>query len=322
MTLSERNQSAKNVAVLSMFSNIVLTIIRATVGLLAGSTAILADAANSASDILATAIVYVGFRLAGSPPDKTHHYGHAKLESVAAKIVALMIIATAIMLAINSLLILKRGNIEAPSSLALWAAVLSIVVKESIYRYVRAVGLRLKSTLLLADAWHHRSDAITSSAVLCGVVGAQLGYPVLDPLAGLAVSLLIGHTGVKIYAQSIRELIDEAPSEAVVHEIARVAETAEGVLSVTEVKARLVASRILVDIKICVNPLLTVAEGHHIGSRAKGALLKQMPQVGNVLVHVNPCHHMRAKDEVPTCATCQFHPSEPSEEAILCNHSS
>jgi len=319
MTLSARNQSAKNVAVLSLFSNVLLTLVRVTAGIVSGSTAVLADAGNSASDILATAIVYVGFRLAGTPPDRTHHYGHAKLESVAAKIVALMIIATGIALAVNSILVLNQGEIAPPSSLALWVAVFSIAVKESICRYVREVGLRLKSALLEADAWHHRSDAITSLAVLGGVAGARMGFPLLDPIAGLAVSLFILRTGVNIYAQSIRELIDEAPSEAVVRDITQVAESTPGVLSVTEVKARLVASRILVDIKICVNPFLTVAEGHHIGSLAKRSLLKEVPQVENVLVHVNPCHHVRAKEDVPDCPSCLLHDGEQDKEGTQCN---
>jgi len=313
MALSARNQSVKNVAALGMFSNVLLTLIKVAAGISSGSVAVLADAGNSASDILATAIVYVGFRLAGTPPDKTHHYGHAKLESVAAKIVALMIIATGIALAVNSVLVLSRGEIAAPSILALWVAALSIAVKESTYRYVKMVGRSINSTLIEADAWHHRSDAITSLAVLLGVAVARMGFPILDPMAGLAVSVYILSTGMKIYTQSIRDLIDEAPSEAVVRDIAQVTQNTPGVLAVTEVKARLVAARVLVELKICVNPLLTVAEGHDIGSLAKRSLLDEISQIENVLVHVNPCHHARSKEEVPDCLTCQAHDGEQSK---------
>ena len=298
-----------------MLANIVLTLLRGTVGFYTGSTAVLVDAANSASDIVATVVVYVGLKLAGNPPDETHHYGHAKYESVAAKIVALLIIATGISLSINSLLLIKAGPIAGPGMPAIWITILSVVVKEGAHRYVKRAGQRLGSPVLLADAANHRSDVFASLAVLCGVLGAQLGHPALDPLAGLAVSLFIACTGLKIYAQSIRELIDEAPSEVVLNDITRIAESTCGVLSVTEVKARLIGSRILVDLKICVNPFLTVVEGHHIASLAKRALLEQLPAVESILVHVNPCRHMATKDEPADCRNCQFNPhGRPKED--------
>jgi len=298
-----------------MLANIVLTLLRGTVGFYTGSTAVLVDAANSASDIVATVVVYVGLKLAGNPPDETHHYGHAKYESVAAKIVALLIIATGISLSINSLLLIKAGPIAGPGMPAIWITILSVVVKEGAHRYVKRAGQRLGSTVLLADAANHRSDVFASLAVLGGVLGAQLGHPALDPLAGLAVSLFIAYTGLKIYAQSIRELIDEAPSDVVLKDITRIAESTCGVLSATEVKARLIGSRILVDIKICVNPFLTVVEGHHIASLAKRALLEQLPAVESILVHVNPCRHMATKDEPADCRNCQFNPySLPKED--------
>ncbi|MBS3872498.1 MAG: cation transporter [Firmicutes bacterium] len=297
-----------------MLTNIVLTLLRGSVGFFAGSTAVLVDAANSASDIVATVVVYVGLKLAGNPPDETHHYGHAKYESVAAKIVALLIMATGISLGVKSFLLIKTGNIEVPGTLAIWVTVLSIVAKECAYRYVGRAGQRLRSSVLLADAANHRSDVLASFAVLCGVLGAQLGYPALDPLAGLTVSLYITYTGLKIYAQSIRELIDEAPSLPVLNDITRIAEGTCGVLSVTEIKARLISSRVLVDLKICVNPFLTVAEGHHIATLAKRALLEELPIVESVLVHVNPCHHMAVVDQSIDCTTCKFHPHDMPEE--------
>jgi len=293
-----------------MLANITLTLLRGAVGLYTGSTAVLVDAANSASDIVATAVAYVGLKLAGNPPDETHHYGHAKYESVAAKIVALLIIATGISLGINSLLLLTAGQVEAPGMPAIWVTILSMLVKEGAHRYVKRAGQRLGSSVLLADAANHRSDVFASLAVLCGVLGAQLGYPALDPLAGLAVSFFIAYTGLKIYARSIRELTDEAPSEMVLKEISRIAAGTCGVLCVTEVKARLIGPRILIDLKICVNPFLTVVEGHHIASIAKRELLEQLPAVESILVHVNPCHHMAAKDLPADCINCQLHPHD------------
>ena len=191
-----------------------------------------------------TAIVWIGLRLGGTPPDQTHHYGHAKFESVAAKVVALILVVTGAGLGVNAWRVLRLGEYDTPLGLAIWVTALSIVVKEVLYRYVLGVGKRIGSTALEAEAWHHRSDAISSVAALIGVGGAYLGYPALDPVAGLAVSLLIIQMGAKLYVQSVRELIDEAPAEQVVNQIKQTAHDTSGVIAVNEVKARTVGQNI------------------------------------------------------------------------------
>ena len=308
------NNAARAVATVSMATNIALTLAKAIVGILTGSTAVMADAAHSASDIFGTAVVLVGLRIGGSPPDKTHHYGHAKLESVAAKIVALVLLGTAVGLCLSAFAVLRTGQAEVPGRLAIWVTIASMIVKDRLYRYVLHASRRLESTALQAEALNHRGDAGASLAVLVGVVGAYLGYPLLDPLAGIVVAVLIAHMGVRLYVQSVRELIDEAPSEHVLAEIRQVALHTAGVISVTEVKARMTGSLALVDLKLCVNRFLTVEQGHHIASLAKQNILAQVTSVANVLVHVNPCHHVQSSDEVPDCATCSDHPAVPSNE--------
>lgn len=302
-----RQQTGNRVAVISLSTNTILTIAKATVGILSGSTAVVADAAHSASDIAATAVVWIGLRLGGTPPDETHHYGHAKFESVAAKVVALILVVTGIGLGLNAWRILRLGEYETPLGLAIWVTVLSIIVKEGLYRYVLGIGKRIGSTALEAEAWHHRSDAISSVAALIGVGGAYLGYPALDPVAGLAVSLLIIQMGAKLYVQSVRELIDEAPAEQVINKIKETAHETPGVMAVNEVKARTVGPKVLVDMKLCVNKYLTVDEGHRIGACAKRNILEEIPEVDNVLVHINPCHHVMSIEETPDCAKCGEH---------------
>ncbi|MDP3486676.1 MAG: cation diffusion facilitator family transporter [Bacillota bacterium] len=314
MAVETRQQTANKVAGISLTTNILLTIAKAAVGVLSGSTAVVADAAHSASDIAATAIVWVGLRLGGTPPDQTHHYGHAKFESVAAKVVALILVVTGAGLGVNAWRILHLGEYNTPLGLAIWVTLLSIVVKETLYRYVLGVGKRIGSTALEAEAWHHRSDAISSVAALLGVGGAYLGYPALDPIAGLAVSLLIIQMGAKLYVQSVRALIDEAPAEQVVNKIKQTARETGGVMAVNDVKARTVGPNILVDMKLCVNRFLTVEEGHKIGSCAKRNIQEAVPDVNNVLIHVNPCHHVRSRDETPDCTLCGEHSGLGSKE--------
>ena len=314
MAVKTRQQTGNKVASISLVTNILLTAAKAAVGIISGSTAVVADAAHSASDIAATAIVWIGLRLGGTPPDETHHYGHAKFESVAAKIVAIILAITGAGLGINAWRILRLGEYQAPLGLAIWVTVLSIIVKEVLYRYVLGEGQRIGSTALEAEAWHHRSDAISSVAALIGVGGAYLGYPVLDPVAGLAVSLLIIQMGVKLYVQSIRELIDEAPPAQVVDKIRQAADETNGVMAVNEVKARTVGQNILVDMKLCVNRFLTVEEGHNIGACAKRNILEELPEVDNVMIHINPCHHVTSRDETPDCTRCGEHTGQGSKE--------
>ncbi|MBT9155169.1 MAG: putative cation efflux system protein [Firmicutes bacterium] len=307
MTHVPQNKAARAVATVSMATNLALTLAKAIVGILTGSTAVMADAAHSASDIFGTAVVLVGLQIGGSPPDKTHHYGHAKLESVAAKVVALVLVGTAVGLCLNAIAVLRAGQVDTPGHLAIWVTILSMIVKDRLYRYVLHASRRLESTALQAEALNHRGDAGASLAVLVGVVGAYLGYPILDPLAGILVAVLIANMGVRLYVQSVRELIDEAPSEQVLAQIRQVALGTAGVISITEVKARRAGSLVLVDLKLCVNRFLTVGQGHHIASHAKHNILEQVASVTNVLVHVNPCHHVQSVDEVPDCESCSDH---------------
>jgi cation diffusion facilitator family transporter len=194
---------------------------------------------------------------------------------------------------------------------------LAIIVKEVLYQYVNLRGRQLSSTALMAEAWHHRSDAISSVAALIGVAGAQLGYPAFDAIAGIAVAVLIGHMGVKLYIQSVRELIDEAPDEAVVEGIKAAALGTAGVLDVNEVKARQMGPGVLVDLKLCVNRFLTVEEGHDIAAEVKKNILEAVKEVDNVLVHVNPCHHVNSLEQIPICDDCGNEPHRGHEEEVL-----
>ena len=251
MQPKQRQKEAQRVAGTAIATNVALTAAKLVVGLASGSTAVLADAFHSGSDIAASAIVFVGVRLAGAPPDSGHHYGHAKLESVAAKVVSLVLLATALGIAINAYSVLQAENISAPTSLALWFTMAAIFIKEILFRYVRAAGNRLESTALLAEAWHHRSDAVSSVAALVGVAGARMGYPGWDALAGMAVAALIALMAVKLYVQSVRELIDEAPAKVILTAIVDAALATDGLLCISDVKARRNGPVILVDLKIC-----------------------------------------------------------------------
>lgn len=289
MNDEQRYKEIKRVSIISIIGNILLTIIKAIIGFVSGSTALVADAIHSASDLFGTIVLLQGLKIAHLPPDESHPYGHHKAESITSKLLAIILMVTALGIGYEAVKILRAGSISPPGVIAVYTALLSIAVKEGMYRYGIIVGRRIKSQAVIADAWHHRSDAFSSVATLIGVGGAIFGYPFMDPLAGIIVSLLIMKTAVSIYIDAIKGLMDTAPEGSVIEDITKSASEAEGVLSVQDVKVRQYGSKYQVDMKICVDPRITVEEGHGAAARAKENIIKNNEDVLDVLIHVNPC---------------------------------
>ena len=303
MSDKQRYREGIKVTWIGMIGNIILTAVKAVAGVLAGSTAMVADAFHSASDIAGSIVVLGGLAMASRPPDAGHHYGHAKFESVVAKLIAMLLIFTGGGIGWSAIGVLREGNVGIPGPLALYAAVVSIIVKEGMFQYTHRVGKRIESSAVLADAWHHRTDALSSIAALIGVGGARLGMPLLDPMAGLVVAAMILRSGVKIYIDAVKELIDTAPEPALIQEIGDMALEVDGVKSIHEVKARFNGPYILVDLKLCVDREVTVQKGHDIGKAAKQRIIERVPKVQDVLIHVNPCDQ---EESIKSSFECKF----------------
>ena len=286
---NERLSAGKKVSWIGILVNILLTIIKAIIGFIAGSTAMVADSVHSGSDIISSLIVLQGLKVSHIPPDDEHHYGHEKAESIVAKVIAILLMVTALGIGWSAFQSLKNPNLQPPGSIAIYAAVLSIIVKEWMYRYTAGVGKKIKSQALIADAWHHRTDVFSSIAALIGIGGAVIGFPILDPLAGMAVSIMILKAAFSIYWEAVTELMDTAPSKDVIQEVENISLNIEGIKSVNEIKARKHGGQILVDMKICVDKNLTVEQGHNLASQAKFAVISANENIKDVLIHVNPC---------------------------------
>lgn len=268
--------------------NVVLTLARFFAALISGSAAVMADAANSGTDILASLAVLGGTRIASLPPDENHPYGHEKAESVAAKAVAILVFGAGLFTGIGALEALRRGGEAAPGLLAVWVTAGSILVKEALGRFLLRRSQTLRSEALAADAANQRSDVLASIAAILGVLGARLGVPALDPIAGIVVAALIVRMGILLYWQAVRSLMDTAPDPARLEAIQLAAWSVAGVLRLDGLKARVHGHRIFVDCKIGVAANLTVAEGHRIAGRVKAAVREAVAEVQEVLVHVNP----------------------------------
>ncbi|ABR49276.1 cation diffusion facilitator family transporter [Alkaliphilus metalliredigens QYMF] len=292
----ERYREAQKASIISLIVNIVLTGLKIMVGLAAGSAALVADGFHSASDLIGTLVVMQGIKIAHQPADESHPYGHYRAETITSKILAIILILTAMGLGYEGLQVLRSPELSPPEMLALYIALFSVIAKEGIYQYNIRIGKRIKSSAIIADAWHARSDAFSSIAASIGIVGSILGYPIMDPLAAIFVAFLILKTGVSIYVDSIKTLMDTAPPKEILDMIETAALAAEGVEDVHDIKVRQYGSKYLIDIKICVNPYITVEEGHGAAARAKLSIMNEVDDVQDVLIHVNPCYSRHKRD--------------------------
>lgn len=286
---SDRERLVVRAGLVTICTNVLITAARAVAALLSGSTAVLADAVNSGTDVAATLVVMGGTRIAARPPDWDHPYGHEKAEPVAAKIVGLIVTFTGLATAWGAVQGLRSDARAEVGLAAAWVTAASMLGKWALARYLVRVGRDTRSQALLADADNQRTDVLSSGAALAGALGGRFGVPALDPAMGLVVAGLILRMGLGLYWRSVHDLMDRAPEPGVMASLEQAAAGVAGVVSVDQVKARVFGAGIYVDCKVCVDAQLTVEEGHWIAGRVKEAIFTAVPASRDVLVHVNPC---------------------------------
>ena len=276
---------ALRVTWLGLFANLILAIAKGFIGTIAHSSALIADAGHSVSDLLSDSITLWAVHMAGVPKDKNHPYGHGKFETVGTFIVAIFLLLTGVGVAWHVLN--KIDTPEVPGTAALWMAGIAICLKEALFHVTRMVGRRSGSRVLLANAWHHRSDAISSVAALVGIGGAQWGILLMDPIAGVLVAGLIIKTGIDIGYESIRELTDESVEEEVISELGHILAEIDGVDHFHEMRARRMGAQLLVDLHIEVDSMMSISAAHQVAERVRLRILDELPAVNEVLVHVD-----------------------------------
>lgn len=293
MDQKDRFKQAERAAWLGIIVNILLTVIKGVFGLKSQSKALIADAVHSASDIVGSLAVYVGLRAAKQPPDEEHPYGHGKAESIAAIIVAVILFIVGLQIGKSSLESFFM-TLEAPGSVAIYVVMFSIIVKEVLFRYKYRLGKKLNSEALVVNAYEHRSDVYSSVAALIGIGASILGKMLHvdwlvygDPIAGLVVSVMVLRMAWKLGAESIYNTMDHVLDEQETEEFKKAVLSVPEVLRIDELHARQHGYYVIIDLKIAVNPDMTVAEGHLIGKKVKKKLLSD-PNVHNILVHINP----------------------------------
>ncbi|WP_110943015.1 cation diffusion facilitator family transporter [Inediibacterium massiliense] len=289
----ERLRIGNKIIKITILLNILLTLVKVGAGILGNSKAMIADGLHSGSDIITSIGVIAGMFFASKPRDEKHQYGHEKAESLTAFLLAIILTLVGVRIGYESIKMILMHTYENPQGYTAVIAVVSIFIKEYQFRITRDAAMKLNSNALMSDAWHHRSDSLSSIAVLAGIIGAKLGYTFLDPLAGIGVSLIVIKIGVQILTASIDELMDASIEQEKIEGFIEKIEKIEDVMKVTDLRVRKHGSKACVDIKICVNPLLSVVEGHTIGERAEDLILKEDSMIKEVIVHIDPCEEKK-----------------------------
>lgn len=291
MNAANFEKTAVKVSMVSIIGNAVLTLFKILAGVFANSGAMISDAIHSASDVFSSIIVIIGVKLAAKKSDKDHPYGHERFECVAAIVLAVILLVCGLFIgheAIEKIGAGNSGELAVPGMLALIAAIVSIVSKEAMYWYTGFYAKRLDSGALMADAWHHRSDALSSIGALIGIAGAMLGYPLMDTIASLVICIFIVKAAYAIFKDAIGKMVDRSCSEEVEQEISSFASEQEGVLGVDTIKTRMFGNRIYVDIKIFADGEITLTQSHRIAKQVHNAIEHRFDKVKHITVYVKP----------------------------------
>lgn len=286
----ETGRTARKVTIIGVLVNALLIFLKFFSGIYGHSQALIADAVHSISDLFTDAVVLFGIKLGQKAPDESHPFGHARIETLASGIIGFVLIVTAILLGINASLNIYNQTEYHPTQLALIGAAVSITLKEALYHYSVYTGRRIKSDLVIANAWHHRSDAFSSVAVLLGVAGARLkpSWHILDSFAALLVSFFIIKVGLDILKNTLREFLDTAPDPDVFNTINTCIRNVEGVIDSHDIKIRTSGGLYQMETHIVVDRNLTVEEGHRIAKAVEGCLIEEIPALDQVIIHVDP----------------------------------
>jgi len=283
-------KAGRKVTLLGLFVNAFLILLKFFAGIFGGSQALIADAVHSISDLFTDAVVLLGIKIGRKPPDKEHHFGHARIETLASAIIGLALIGTAVYLGIDAALNIHRHTEYHPTGIALIGAGVSIALKEALYRYTVLIGRRIKSQLIVANAWHHRSDALSSVAVLLGVAGTFINpaWHILDAFAALIVSFFIIKVGFDILRKTLREFTDTAPRPEIIEKLMQLSRAVDGVMDAHDLRVRTSGGFYQAEIHIAVDGQLTVFQGHRIAKTVERCLTEEMDELDRVIVHVDP----------------------------------
>ena len=282
---------ADKVSAVTILGNLILFVFKLVAGIVAQSNAMISDAVHSASDVFSTIVVIIGVKLASKEADKEHPYGHERLECVAAIILAMILFITGFGIGIDAMKNIvsgSYGDLQVPGILALAAAIVSIVCKEGMYWYTRYYAKKIDSGALMADAWHHRSDAFSSIGALIGIAGARHGFPVMDSIASLVIFVFIAKAAYDIFNDAIEKMVDHSCDDETEKQIYECVMKNREVMGIDSLHTRIFGNKIYVDIEIKVDGAYTLNRAHEIAEDVHEDIETNFPKIKHIMVHVNP----------------------------------
>lgn len=284
-----RNRATRRVAIVSALTNLIMSFAKIIVGYLGHSQALIVDGIHSLSDLLSDALVLFAGHHANQAPDAEHPYGHGRFETAATLALGILLLLVAVGIGWDSVeRLFNQDELQTPAAIALYAAAFSILANEALYWYTLIVARRIKSKMLEANAWHHRSDAVSSIVVLAGIGGTQLGISNLDTVAAVIVSVMIAKIGWTLGWQALEELVDKSLDEEEVDKVHSVIDSVDGVRSLHMLRTRKSGHMSAADVHVLVDPSLTVSEGHMIAATVEERLKQRIEHLADVTVHVDP----------------------------------
>ncbi|HEB81749.1 MAG TPA: cation transporter [Gammaproteobacteria bacterium] len=318
-TLDQRKTETNRITLWGVAVNLVLSIIKIVGGIFGYSQALLADGLHSLSDLASDGMVLLAAHHAGEDADEDHPYGHGRFETLATVALGILLIGVAVGIGLDAISRLNSETLPPePMLYTLVIAAISIISKEVLYHATKRVALKINSQMLEANAWHHRSDAVSSIVVFVGIGGTYFGYPYLDAIAALMVALMIGKIGLDLAKQSVQELVDTALEPEVVEQIKQTILSIDDVQELHMLRTRRSGHNALVDVHIQVSPKLSVSEGHHISESVEKALIDRFDEINDVTVHIDPendetaasCKHLPLRTELLQALTGEWHNHE------------
>ncbi|KAI4444938.1 Magnetosome protein MamB [Eubacterium plexicaudatum ASF492] len=290
-------QIVMRVSKTSILANMFLTIFKMVAGIASSSGAMISDAVHSASDVFSTLIVMIGVKISRKEADKEHPYGHERMECVAAILLAAVLFLTGIGIGYTGIQKITAGRYEqlaVPGRFALIASIVSIVVKEWMFWYTKLYAKKVNCGALMADAWHHRSDALSSVGSFIGILGARLGMPVMDPAAGVVICIFIVKASYDIFKDAVDKMVDKSCDDSIVAQIRNTVLGQQGVIRVDDLITREFGNRIYVDVEIAADGKKTLRETHAIAEKVHNQIEEKFPNVKHIMVHVNPDEESRS----------------------------
>lgn len=287
--MKNNEKIAIKVSIISIILNCLLTLIKFISGVISKSSAMISDSVHSLSDVLSTFVVIIGVKISNKKADSDHPYGHERIECVSAIILSGMLFIIGALIGINGIKnVTNSSNLVIPGVLALIASIISIISKEAMYQYTIRVSKKINSAALKADAWHHRSDALSSIGSFIGILGSRLGFKIFDPLASVIISLCIIKVSIDIFKDAIDKMVDKSCDKEVIDKVISVIEKNESVKNIDDIKTRQFGNKAYVDVEISVDENLLLKDAHKIAEEIHDSVENEINIVKHCMVHVNP----------------------------------